>query len=231
MLYVIWNNGGTISFASCLTQFQLFGESTCTECLLLTAMSYDRYLAICKPLHYSSIMGLKCQFQLVFWSWLLGFLMTFLVIIQMSQLQFCGSNIIDHYFCDFAPLLNLSCSDASNVKTQVNIFSSLLVVPPFFFIIVTYFYIFLTIFKISSTTGRQKAFYTCSSHLTVVCAYYGSLIAVYLAKSKGKRFNANKILSLLVTLGTPLLNPIVYSLRNMEIKAALWNICKFQKYN
>ncbi|XP_053319908.1 olfactory receptor 6B1-like [Spea bombifrons] len=229
MLYVIWKNGGSISFTACLTQFHIFGESTCTECLLLAVMSYDRYLAICRPLHYASIMNVRLQYKLVAWTWVLGFIMTLCVMIQMYNLQFCGSNIIDHYFCDFGPLLDHSCSDISLVRMQVNVFSCLLVVPPFFLIVGTYFYIFLTILKMSSTKGREKAFFTCSSHLAVVCAYYGSLSAVYLSSSKSRWFNANKFLSLLNTVGTPLFNPIIYSFRNVDIRAAIWKVFFAQK--
>ncbi|MEE6505973.1 hypothetical protein FKM82_007428 [Ascaphus truei] len=226
MLYIIWEEGGTITLTACITQFQLFGASIGTESLLLTAMSYDRYLAICKPLHYSVIMDLRLQYQLVIWSWFLGFMMTLCLVIVIYQLQFCGPNVIDHFFCDFAPILDLSCSDIFPLKIEQFIFSIPIVPLPFVFIIVTYFNIFLTILKMTNTTSRQKAYSTCSSHLAVVCAYYGSLIAIYMAPSRGHSFNANKVLSLLNTVVTPLLNPIIYSLRNQDIKESIVNIAR-----
>ncbi|XP_075434077.1 olfactory receptor 11L1-like [Ascaphus truei] len=230
MLYIIWEEGGTISFAACITQLELFGASIGTESLLLTAMSYDRYLAICNPLRYTVIMDLRLQYQLVIWSWLLGFMIILSLVILICQLQFCGPNVIDHYFCDFSPILDLSCSDTSIIKIEQSVLSIPCILLPFVFIVVTYFYIFHTILKISSTTGRQKAYSTCSAHLAVVCAYYGSLIAIYMAATRGHTFNANKFLSLLNTVGTPLFNPIIYSLRNQDIKESIVNIVRRKQH-
>ncbi|XP_063785707.1 putative olfactory receptor 2W6 [Pseudophryne corroboree] len=221
MLYILWKGGSHISFAGCLAQFQVYGESLCIVSILLTVMSYDRYLAICKPLHYFSIMDAKLQSRLASLTWLSSFIMTLFIIIQMSLLESCRDNVIDHYFCDFDPFVGLSCTDAYILKMQVIIISGVLVVPTFMFIIVTYLYIGLTIFKINFNSGRQKAFYTCSSHLTVVCIHYGSLMAIYLSSTNGQSFNIKKFLSLLNTFCTPLLNPLIFSLRNMEIKKAL----------
>ncbi|KAM4013578.1 olfactory receptor 5G29-like [Anomaloglossus baeobatrachus] len=134
------------------------------------------------------------------------------------RLQFCGSNVIDHFFCDVAPLLELSCSDTSIVKIEIYVCSIPIVLFPFLFIMGSYISIFLSIVRISSTSGRQKAFSTCSSHLTVVSLYYGTLFAVYVIPSSVSSLNLNKILSLLYTVVTPMFNPIIYSLRNQEIK-------------
>ncbi|XP_075434301.1 olfactory receptor 6B1-like [Ascaphus truei] len=226
MLHLIWGEGGTMSVAGCISQLHFFACSANTECLLLTVMSYDRYLAICHPLHYTSIMNFKLCLKLAIWSWLIGFVVTVFIILQMGQLQFCGPNVIDHFFCDFSPLVKHSCSDTSFIETELLFLSVPITILPFGFITVTYVCIFLTILRIPSTTGRQKAFSTCSSHITVVCIYYGTLFTIYAVPSREYTININKILSLLYTAVTPFFNPIIYSLRNQEIGAA---IRRFQK--
>ncbi|XP_053319979.1 olfactory receptor 11A1-like [Spea bombifrons] len=221
MLHVTIKKGSTISVTGCIAQFYFYGVSATSECLLLTAMSYDRYLAICRPLHYSSIMSLRLRLQLVLCSWTLALLVTLFLVFLIRNLKFCGPHIIDHYFCDLAPLLELSCSEHTMVELADLILAVPFALAPFFFILFTYVSIFITIFGISSNIGKQKAFSTCSSHLIVVCTYYGTLITVYMAPSKGQSLNINKVISLLYTMGTPALNPIIYSLRNQDIRTAL----------
>ncbi|KAM8972653.1 olfactory receptor 11A1-like [Pelodytes ibericus] len=221
MLAVIWQGGIIIPIEGCFIQFFFYGTTVISECLLLTAMSYDRYLAICNPLHYHTIMDLQLCLYLVIWSWSLGFTITLIPMFFLHTLWFCGPNIIDHFFCDLGPLLALSCSDTTIVKFEVFTFSSFLTIVPFVFIFFTYINIFLTIMRIPSSTGKQKTFSTCSSHLAVVCTYYGALFAMYVAPSRGYTLNINKVLSLMYTVVTPLFNPIVYSLRNQEIKRVL----------
>ncbi|XP_053320001.1 olfactory receptor 10A7-like [Spea bombifrons] len=221
MLHVIIYGGGTISFTACITQLYFHGTSTAAECLLLTVMSYDRYLAICRPLHYTSIMDLKLQIQLVILCWFTAFPLMLPIVFLIDHLQFCGPQIIDHYFCDLAPLLELSCSDYNIVKVVDIVLGIPSALFPFCFILSTYVYIFIAIFGISSTIGRQKAFSTCSSHLTVVSTFYGTLIAIYLFPSEGQTSTENKLISLLYSVGTPFLNPIIYSLRNQEIRSIL----------
>ncbi|XP_075433907.1 olfactory receptor 10J4-like [Ascaphus truei] len=222
MLYIIMAEGGIISLVGCNSQFFLFTVSAGAECFLLTVMSYDRYVAICNPLRYSAIMDFKLCFQLVFGSWFLGFMAAICMIILICSFQLCNLNVIDHFFCDLTPLLEHFCSDRFIVDTVVLFLAISFFIFPFTFIIVTYVCISLTILNISSTTGRQKAFSTCSSHLAVVCTYYGTLIAKYAIPSKGQSLTVMKINSLLYTVITPLFNPIIYTLRNMEIQAALW---------
>ncbi|KAM4749270.1 olfactory receptor 10A7-like [Rhinophrynus dorsalis] len=209
-----------MSVFGCISQFSMCGIFTASECFLLTVMSYDRYLAICNPLHYISIMNIQLCIYLVMCSWLLSLLIDLIFFIQFSLLQFCGCNVIDDIYCELPVLREISCTDTYNIEVQAIVFSIPVALGPFFFIISTYVRIFLTIIKISSTTGRQKAFSTCSSHLTVVCTFYGILIAKYMVPSKGQSLNVNKIISLLYTAVTPLLNPIIYSLRNQDIRSA-----------
>ncbi|XP_044132743.1 olfactory receptor 5V1-like [Bufo gargarizans] len=228
LVHIILFNGGLVPLKGCIIQFFFYGLSATTECLLLTAMSYDRYLAICSPLHYSSIMSPKLCLYIVVSCWSLGFIITLIPVLLIQTLWFCGPNVIDHFFCDLGPLLELSCSDVSIVKYEVLSLSGLLTIMPFVFIVVTYVYIFVTIMKITSVTGRQKTFSTCSSHLAVVCTYYGALFAIYVVPRTGQSLNANKMVSLMYSMVTPLFNPIIYGLRNQEIKAAIRNYLKKQ---
>ncbi|XP_040197806.1 olfactory receptor 154-like [Rana temporaria] len=181
-------------------------------------MSYDRYLAICKPLHYNSIMNQSNCIKSVIIIWLLGFTMTLIDSISLCTLYYCGPNIIHHFFCDLEPILELSCSDTSWIHIQTYVVGFFCVIAPFILIVISYIYIVITILKIKSITGRQKAFTTCSSHLTVVCIFYGSIAAVYLFPTKGQLDILNKVLSLFYTVMTPLLNPITYTIRNQDFK-------------
>ncbi|XP_075424004.1 olfactory receptor 11A1-like [Ascaphus truei] len=222
MLQISLTEGGTIAATCCFIQFFVFGFMTSTECLLLTVMSYDRYLAICDPLHYMSIMNPRHSLHLVIWSWSGGFMSILVTFIMLCQVQFCISNVIDHFFCDYAPILHLSTSDTSIIQIETFCVSFVDTLFPFVFIIVTYVCIIVTILRIPSVAGRQKAFSTCSSHLAVVSTYYGTLIIMYVTPVKGQLLI--KILSLLYTLVTPLFNPIIYSLRNQEIRGALGKV-------
>ncbi|KAM3918222.1 olfactory receptor 11L1-like [Leptodactylus fuscus] len=221
MLKVIIQEGSTLSVAGCIAQYHVFGFSATTESFLLTVMAYDRYLAICNPLRYTAVMTLSLQVLLVASSWFLSLVVTLTSLLLICRLQFCGPNVIDHFFCDVAPLLELSCSDTSLVRIEIYVSSVPIVLFPFLVIMGSYISIFMNIIRISSTSGRQKAFSTCSSHLTVVSLYYGTLFVVYVVPTSISSLNLNKILSLLYTVVTPLFNPIVYSLRNQEIKNAL----------
>eukprot|EP00079_Xenopus_tropicalis_P015503 XP_004913277.2 PREDICTED: olfactory receptor 10A7-like [Xenopus tropicalis] len=226
MLYVILSKVGTISFGSCVTQYYLFSSTTSVECLLLAVMSYDRYLAICVPLHYSAIMNKRLCLYLVALCWVTGFGLSLIALAFMSHMDFCGSGIIDHFFCDLAPILNLSCSDTSFLEMEDFVLCFVFLIFPFVIIIVTYIRIILTILRIKSTTGKNKAFSTCSSHLTVVCTYYGTLIVIYMMPSTEYSSIGNKTSAILYTVVTPMLNPIIYSLRNNDIRISLRNISK-----
>ncbi|XP_031754218.1 olfactory receptor 10A7-like, partial [Xenopus tropicalis] len=173
-LRLLLNGGGTISATGCITQLYVYGVSGASEFYLLTAMAYDRYLAICSPLHYASIMGFRLCLYMSLCSWGLAIILSMTITLLISNFQFCGPFVIDHYFCDFSPLFELLCTGNEGMKlTQI-----ILLIPftifPFCFIIYTYVAIGLAILRISSTEGRHKAFSTCSSHLIVVCMYYGT---------------------------------------------------------
>uniref|UniRef100_K7F8J0 Olfactory receptor n=1 Tax=Pelodiscus sinensis TaxID=13735 RepID=K7F8J0_PELSI len=192
----------TISVTSCMVQFYWFGFLVTAECSLLAVMSYDRYLAICSPLHYAIRMNSRFCLQLVAGSWLSSFVILTTLISAMSQLAFCGPNEIDHFFCDLAPVINLSCSNTSLVTLYVCIIA--------------------TILRIPSTAGKKKAFSTCSSHLIVVTLFYGTLITVYMLPNTGALKAPSKVFSVFYTVLTPLINPLVYSLRNKDVKEAVW---------
>ncbi|KAM5171559.1 olfactory receptor 11L1-like [Mantella aurantiaca] len=220
MLHDVLVKDTQILISGCITQFYFFAVSDGTECLLLTVMCYDRYLAICKPLHYRLLMSIRFCWIMIITCWTSIVLMVMSYTLMISQLKFCGLDIIDHFFCDLDPILQLSCSDITNVQLGSTLLNAFFAVTPFFIIIVSYVYIIITIFKIPSISGRQKVFSTCSSHLTVVCMFYGTLVCVYLVPSKGQSWNVSKFLSLLYTVGTPLMNPIIYSLRNKDLRKA-----------
>ncbi|XP_073479891.1 olfactory receptor 1468-like [Aquarana catesbeiana] len=212
-----------MSFSDCLIQFYFCVITESSESLLLTVMSWDRYLAICKPLHYSLKMNYQVCWILVILCWIVGFFLLLTYSLTISDLQFCGPNIIDHFFCDFDPIMQLSCSDTTIVRLELTVLGFIFVVFPFFTIFVSYSYIIATILKIPTITGRQKVFSTCSSHLTVVSIYYGTLACVYLAPNRGRTQTLNKLLALLYTVVTPMVNPIIYSLRNKDLIKAIRN--------
>ncbi|KAM3923048.1 olfactory receptor 10A7-like [Leptodactylus fuscus] len=221
MLGAILLGGIIVTYLGCIIQFYFFTGTLVVECFLLSVMSYDRYLAICNPLRYSSIMDLRLQICLSVWPWLVGLTVNLIGVLPVSNYNFCRDNIIDYFYCDFFPLQKLSCSDTSREELKAFLFSMPIFIFPCGLIIVTYVCIFLTIYKIPSTTGKQKTFSTCSSHLIVVGTFYGTLIAKYMIPSKEQSMLINKIISLLHTVFTPLFNSIIYSLRNQDIKRTL----------
>ncbi|KAM9312252.1 olfactory receptor 1468-like [Gastrophryne carolinensis] len=220
MLYTLLADVAIIMFSACLTQLFFFALSEGVELLLLTVMSYDRYLAICKPLHYTLIMTHQVCWRMVIITWMLG-LIAGLDTLMVLKLQFCGPNIIDNFFCDLEPILDLSCTDTTMVQYEVKLIGAIVCVITFCIIIVSYIYIVASIIEISSFTGRKKVFSTCSSHLTVVALFYGTIFSVYLVPHKGEFRRTAKFLSLLYTVVTPMMNPIIYSLRNKDLKNAI----------
>lgn len=210
----------TISVTGCMIQYYFFGFLAASECYLLAAMSYDRYMAICNPLLYPTLMNSKVCLQLVAGSWLSGSLAINITIYLMHQLRFCGPNEINHFFCDFNPILRLSCSDTHKIELLTTFLAAVCSLPPFLLTLASYIYIIATILRIPSVSGRQKAFSTCSSHLIVVSVFYGTIMIVYMLPRTEALRDLNKVFSLFYTVLTPLFNPLIYSLRNREVKEA-----------
>ncbi|XP_077112079.1 olfactory receptor 2T5-like [Ranitomeya variabilis] len=189
--------------------------------ILLTAMSYDRYVAICNPLRYSLVLNKKVCVLLAGFSWLLGIIDPLPIIVVLSRLPFCSSWEIDHFFCDLMPLLKVSCGDISKVMTIVFIEGALIGITSFVLILSSYSYIITTVTSMKTALARHKAFSTCSAHLTVILMLYLSLICVYIIPSPDDNAHSKKSVALLNTVLVPILNPILYSLRNKEVKFAV----------
>ncbi|XP_076433867.1 olfactory receptor 1468-like isoform X1 [Peromyscus maniculatus bairdii] len=217
----------SIPYAGCLTQmyfFLLFGD---LESFLLVAMAYDRYVAICFPLHYTSIMSPKLCVSLVLLSWVLTTFHAMLHTLLMARLSFCEDNVIPHFFCDMSALLKLSCSDTHVNELVIFITGGLVLVIPFVLILVSYARIVATILKVPSAQGIHKAFSTCGSHLSVVSLSYGTVIGLYLCSSSNHSTVKESVMAMMFTVVNPMLNPFIYSLRNRDIKGALGRVfCK-----
>ncbi|XP_045413404.1 olfactory receptor 502-like [Lemur catta] len=210
----------TISYLGCAIQHFSVAFFGTVECFLLAAMAYDRFVAICNPLLYSTKMSTQVCVQLLIVAYLSGFLNASSFTFSFFSLSFCGPNQVNHFFCDFAPLLELSCADIS-VPTAVPSFSAgSVIVVTVLVIAVSYIYILITILKMCSTEGRHKAFSTCTSHLSAVTLFYGTTTFNYVMP-KSSSTDQNKVVSVFYMVVIPMLNPLIYSLRNKEIKGAL----------
>ncbi|XP_045412716.1 olfactory receptor 10AG1 [Lemur catta] len=221
MLMDLWTRKGNISLLSCATQMCFVLMLGGTECLLLAAMAYDRYVAICNPLHYSLVMNNKVCIQLVAPSWTSGIPAVIGQTCQIFFLPFCGSNAINHFFCDIPPVLKLACGDTFANEITVYVVTVVFIVVPFLLIVVSYSKIVSNILKLSSAKGRAKAFSTCSSHLIVVVLFYGTATITYLQPKPNQFERMGKLISLFYTILIPMLNPIIYTLRNKDIMVAL----------
>ncbi|KAM5151273.1 olfactory receptor 1468 [Callospermophilus lateralis] len=220
----------SIPYAGCLTQmyfFLFFGD---LESFLLVAMAYDRYVAICFPLHYTTIMSLKLCLSLVVLSWVLTMLHALLHTLLMARVSFCVDNVIPHFFCDLSAVLKLACSDTHVNELVIFIIGGPVVVFPFLLIIVSYARIFSSILKVPSSRGIHKAFSTCGSHISVVSLFFGTIIGLYLCPSANNSTVKDTVMALMYTVVTPMLNPFIYSLRNRDMKGALRRVlCKKKK--
>ncbi|XP_076562431.1 olfactory receptor 1468-like [Arvicanthis niloticus] len=217
----------SISYAGCLTQMYfllVFGD---LESFLLLVMAYDRYVAICFPLHYTNIMSPTLCVCLVLMSWVFNMLYSMLHTLLLARLSFCEDNVIHHFFCDISALLKLACSDIHINELMILILGGLTMVIPFLLIVVSYVQIVSSILKISSTRVIQKIFSTCGSHLSVVSLFYGTIFGLYLCPSANNSTVKETVMAMMCTVVTPMLNPFIYSLRNKDMKQALIRVlCK-----
>ena len=208
----------TISLEGCVAQIFFFHFFGVAEIFMLTVMAYDRYMAICKPLHYTTVMSRSLCHQLVAASWLGGFVHSMVQIIVTLQLSFCGPNVIDHYFCDLLPLFKLACTDTS-VEGVVVLANSGLISVFSFLLLVSSYVVILVNLRNHSAEGRRKALSTCASHVMVVILFFGPAIFLYMRPPS--TFTEDKLVAVFYTMVTPMLNPIIYTLRNAEVKIAL----------
>ncbi|CAI9153096.1 unnamed protein product [Rangifer tarandus platyrhynchus] len=224
MLVVLFSENTRITFAGCFAQMYfilLFGG---TECFLLGAMAFDRFAAICHPLSYPVTMNKRVFTKLVIFSWVSGIMVATVQTLWVFSFPFCGPNEINHLFCETPPVLELACADTFLFEIYAFTGTILIVMVPFLLILLSYVRILLAILKMPSTTGRQKAFSTCASHLTSVTLFYGTASMTYLQPKSGYSPETKKLMSLFYTLLTPLLNPLIYSLRNSEMKRVLLKV-------
>ncbi|XP_072004462.1 putative olfactory receptor 2B8 [Engystomops pustulosus] len=211
----------TISFNGCLTQMFIHMSLGGSECYLLLSMAYDRYVAICSPLHYTNIMHPVLCVKLAAASWIGGLINSIVNTVYTLQLPFCGPNVVNHFFCEVPTVLELACADTSLNKTVLFFCAIVVAVVPFFAIFFTYVNIIYRIMKIRTMTGRRKAFSTCTSHVIVVTLFYGTIFFIYLRPGTVHVNNQDKMATLFYSVITPMLNPLIYTLRNKDVKLAL----------
>ncbi|XP_020830050.1 olfactory receptor 8U3 [Phascolarctos cinereus] len=211
----------TISFNACATQLGCFLTFMITECFLLASMAYDRYVAICNPLLYSVIMSQKVCIQLVAVPYIYSFLVALFHTIVTFRLSYCGPNIINHFYCDDLPLLALACSSTHTKEMLIFAFAGFDMICSSLIVLISYIFIISAILRIHSTEGRLKAFSTCGSHMTAVTIFYGTLIFMYLQPKSSHSLDTDKMASVFYTVVIPMLNPLIYSLRNKEVKEVL----------
>ncbi|XP_036697915.1 olfactory receptor 11G2-like [Balaenoptera musculus] len=221
MLANFLSTSKSISFVSCFAQFYFFFSLGCDEGFYLCIMAFDRYLAICRPLHYPRIMTKQLYTGLVIFGWSCGFVLFLTPVVLISQLPFCGPNIIDHFMCDPVPLMTLSCSEDTTTQLIYSTFNAIFMFGTFLFILCSYALVILAVLKMSSAASKRKAFSTCASHLTVVTLFFGSVTVMYISPGSGRPVEVQKIVALFYSVITPLCNPLIYSLRNKEMKNAL----------
>uniref|UniRef100_A0A8C6H965 Olfactory receptor n=1 Tax=Mus spicilegus TaxID=10103 RepID=A0A8C6H965_MUSSI len=221
MLMSFISEKNIISYRGCMTQLFFFSFFCISECYVLTVMAYDRYVAICNPLLYNIVMSPKLCLNLILGSYIMAFSSAMAHTGCMLRLTFCDANTINHYFCDIPPLLQLSCTSIYVNELEVFVVIGINIIVPTITIFISYGFILSSIFHISSKEGRSKAFSTCSSHIIAVSLFFGSGAFMYLKPSSAESMNESKVSSVFYTNTVPLLNPLIYSLRNKDVKIAL----------
>ncbi|XP_044927727.1 olfactory receptor 6C2-like [Mustela putorius furo] len=220
-LYNILTDDKTITYDNCALQIFFTDVFGVTEFFLLATMSYDRYVAICKPLHYVTIMNKKVCRRLILGCWTAGFLIILPPLSLGLNLEFCDSNVIDHFFCDASPLLKISCSETWLIEQMVIVCAVLTFIMTLICVLLSYIYIIKAILRFFSPQQRKKAFSTCSSHMIVVSITYGSCIFIYVKPSAKESVAIDKGVAVLTTSIAPMLNPFIYTLRNKQVKQAV----------
>lgn len=217
-IYSLLAKDTTISLPACVSQMYTFLAFTSSEFLLLSAMAYDRYVAICDPLHYNVTINEKLCSVFAICSWFFGFADTLPHAYFALIACYCRSNKVNHFFCDLTALMKLSCSETYTIETITYVEGIFLGFGPFLFTLTSYIFIIKVIFKINSTEGRSKTFSTCSSHLIVVAVFYSTTLSIYMRPTSSFSLEDNKVVTLVFVVMTPFLNPLIYSLRNNELK-------------
>ncbi|XP_009567409.2 olfactory receptor 6Y1 [Cuculus canorus] len=220
MLIDFFSQDKHISFQGCMAQLYFCVTFIGTESILLAVMAYDRFLAVCKPLRYPLIMNHRFCAQLTAGCWVCGLITSSIKLSFIARLSFCDVDKINHYFCDISPLLNISCSDSSSAELVDFILALMVIMVPLCTVVTSYIYIIFTVLKVPSQ-GRQKAFSTCTCHLTVVILFYSTTLFTYARPKVMYTYSANKSIAVLYTIVVPLLNPLIYCLRNKEVRLAL----------
>ncbi|XP_054988074.1 olfactory receptor 11G2-like [Sorex araneus] len=229
MLVNFLSSSKSISFVSCFAQFYFFFSFGCDEGFYLCIMAFDRYLAICRPLHYPRIMTKQLYTGLVIFGWSSGLVLFITPVVLISRLPFCGPNTIDHFICDPVPLMMLSCSKNNITQFIYSTFNVIFMIGTFLFVMCSYALVILSVLRMPSAASKRKAFSTCASHLAVVILFFGSVMVMYISPGSGHPVKTQKIITLFYSVITPLCNPLIYSLRNKEMKAALRKIFRIDQ--
>ncbi|XP_052595765.1 olfactory receptor 5AC2-like [Peromyscus californicus insignis] len=226
MLMKFLNKNDMISLGECSAQYYFFCFSATAEIFLLVAMAYDRYVAICNPLHYAVVMSKRLCTVLISMSYIIAFINPAVHVGLLFRLTFCKSNVIEHFYCDFLPVYTISCTDPSLNALVIFIFASSIQISTSVTIVVSYARVLFAVLNMKSKKGRKKAFFTCSAHLFSVSLFYGTLLFMYMSPGSAPGKQQDKIYSLFYTVVIPLLNPFIYSLRNKEVLGALKRFIK-----
>nr|XP_014682162.1 putative olfactory receptor 2W6 [Equus asinus] len=229
LLWNLWGPEKTITYHGCVAQLYIYMVLGSTECVLLAVMSYDRYVAVCRPLHYTVVMHTRLCLKLVAVAWCCGFLNSFVMCPQTMQLSRCGRRRVDHFLCEMPALIAMSCEDTMLVEAFAFALGVALLLLPLTLILFSYGVIAATVLRIKSAAGRKKALNTCSSHLTVVSLFYGTIIYMYLQPANSYSQDQGKFLTLFYTIGTPSANPLIYTLRNKDVKGAMKQLVRGRK--